>query len=67
MRGCCPRGPPSRAGSEDCGRLIFEAPLAGVAPGDYTLIATHEFTGPLEIPVTVKAGEAAAVPVELKK
>jgi plastocyanin len=41
--------------------------IGDVPPGDYTLIATHEFTGPLEIPVTVKAGEAATVPVELKK
>jgi plastocyanin len=41
--------------------------IADVPPGDYTLIATHEFTGPLEIPVSVKAGEAATVPVELKK
>lgn len=41
--------------------------IGDVPPGDYTLIATHEFTGPLEIPVAVKAGEAATVPVELKK
>lgn len=41
--------------------------IGDVPPGDYTLIATHEFTGPLEIPVTVKAGEAATVPIELKK
>jgi len=41
--------------------------IADVPPGDYTLIATHEFTGPMEIPVTVKAGESASVPVELKK
>jgi len=47
---------------EDGGFTIGDVP-----PGDYTLIATHEFTGPLEFPVTVKAGEAASVPVELKK
>lgn len=41
--------------------------IAEVPPGDYTLIATHEFTGPMEIPVTVKAGEPASVPIELKK
>lgn len=41
--------------------------IADVPPGDYTLIATHEFTGEMEIPVTVTAGQAADVPVELKK
>jgi len=41
--------------------------IADVPPGDYVLVATHEFTGPVEIPVTVKAGESAATPVELKK
>ena len=41
--------------------------IADVPPGDYTLIATHEFTGPIEIPVTVKAGEETSAPVELKQ
>jgi plastocyanin len=41
--------------------------IADVPPGDYTLIATHEFTGPMEIPVTVTGGESASVPIELKK
>jgi hypothetical protein len=41
--------------------------ISDVPPGDYKLVATHEFTGPVEISVTVKAGEAATVPVELKK
>jgi plastocyanin len=41
--------------------------IADVPPGDYTLVVTHEFTGPMEIPVTVKSGESASVPVELKK
>jgi len=41
--------------------------ITDVPPGDYTLIATHEFTGPIEIPVTVKAGADTAAPVELKK
>jgi hypothetical protein len=41
--------------------------IGDVPPGDYKLVATHEFTGPVEISVTVKAGEAATVPIELKK
>ncbi|NJM91589.1 MAG: hypothetical protein HC861_02015 [Rhodospirillaceae bacterium] len=41
--------------------------IADVPPGDYTLIATHEFTGPIEIPVTVTAGAETSAPVELKK
>jgi len=41
--------------------------IADVPPGDYTLIATHEFTGPVEIPVTVKPGATTDLPVELKK
>jgi Carboxypeptidase regulatory-like domain len=41
--------------------------IGDVPPGDYTLVATHEFTGPMEVPITVKAGEAATVPIELKK
>jgi plastocyanin len=41
--------------------------IADVPPGDYTLVATHEFTGPMEMPVTVKAGETTTVPIELKK
>jgi hypothetical protein len=41
--------------------------IADVPPGSYTLVAWHEFTGAKEIPVTVKAKEAAAVAVELKK
>lgn len=41
--------------------------IGDVPPGDYTLVVTHEFTGPTEIPVTVTAGAATDVPVELKK
>jgi hypothetical protein len=41
--------------------------IADVPPGDYTLIATHEYTGPMEIPVAVKSGESTSVPIELKK
>jgi hypothetical protein len=41
--------------------------LKDVPPGSYTLVAWQEFTGPVEIPVTVKAKEVVSVPVELKK
>jgi hypothetical protein len=41
--------------------------IADVPPGDYVLVATHEFTGPMEIPVTVSAGATADTPVELTK
>jgi Carboxypeptidase regulatory-like domain len=41
--------------------------IGEVPPGSYTLVAWHEFTGPVEVPVTVKAKEPAAVTVELKK
>jgi uncharacterized surface anchored protein len=41
--------------------------ITDVPPGDYTLVAWQEFTGPTEMPVTVKAKDAAAVTVELKK
>jgi Polysaccharide lyase family 4, domain II len=41
--------------------------IGEIPPGSYTLVAWHEFTGPVEVPVTVKAKEPAAVTVELKK
>jgi plastocyanin len=41
--------------------------IGDVPPGDYTMVVAHELTGAMEIPVTVKAGESASVPVELKK
>ena len=41
--------------------------ITDIPPGTYTLVAWQEFTGPTEMPVTVKAKEAAAVTVELKK
>jgi hypothetical protein len=41
--------------------------IADVPPGSYTLVAWHEFTGPVEMPVTVKPKEATPVTVELKK
>jgi hypothetical protein len=41
--------------------------ITDVPPGSYTLVAWQEFTGAVEIPVTVKAKEATSVTVELKK
>jgi hypothetical protein len=41
--------------------------LSDVPPGQYTLVAWHEFTGEQEVPVTVKAKDKTDVPVELKK
>lgn len=41
--------------------------IGDVPPGNYTLVATHEFTGPIEVQVSVAAGAATDVPVELKK
>jgi hypothetical protein len=41
--------------------------ITDVPPGTYTLVAWQEYTGSMEIPVTVKAKEVAQVPIELKK
>jgi hypothetical protein len=41
--------------------------IADVPPGSYTLVAWHEFTGPTEVPVTVKAKAATSLTLELKK
>jgi hypothetical protein len=41
--------------------------IADVPPGTYSLVAWHEFTGPTEVPVTVKAKAATSLAVELKK
>lgn len=41
--------------------------IRDIPPGDYTLVANQEFTGPTEIKVTVKSGETIEVPVELVK
>jgi len=41
--------------------------IADIPPGNYTLVAWQEFTGPTEVPVTVKAKEAATLNVELKR
>ncbi len=39
--------------------------ITEVPPGDYTLIANQAYTGPIEVAVTVAAGQTAEVPVEL--
>jgi len=36
-------------------------------PGSYTLVAWQEFTGPVEVPVTVKPTAVQAVNVDLAK
>jgi hypothetical protein len=41
--------------------------LTNVPPGAYTLVGWQEYTGAVEVPVTVKAKEVASVTVELKK
>jgi hypothetical protein len=41
--------------------------IKDVLPGSYTLVGWQEFTGEVEMPVTVKAKEVVSVPVELKK
>ena len=41
--------------------------MTDVPPGDYTLVAIHPFTGPLEQPVTVAEGQPASLTIELKK
>jgi hypothetical protein len=41
--------------------------IKDVPPGAYTLVVWQQFTGPVEVPVTVKAKEVVSVPVELKK
>lgn len=41
--------------------------IADIPPGNYTLVAWQEFTGPTETPITIKAKEAATLTVELKK
>ena len=40
--------------------------ITEVPPGDYTLVANQAYTGPVEVDVTVTAGETAEVPVELE-
>lgn len=41
--------------------------IADIPPGNYTLVATQAYTGDTEMPITVKANEAAKLSVELKK
>jgi len=41
--------------------------ITDVPPGNYTLVGWQEYTGPVEVPVTVKAKEATSITVELKK
>jgi hypothetical protein len=41
--------------------------ISDVPPGSYTLVAWHEYTGEMEIPVTVKPKDAAQLSIELKK
>jgi hypothetical protein len=41
--------------------------LTNVPPGSYTLVGWQEYTGGVEVPITVKAKEAASVTIELKK
>jgi hypothetical protein len=41
--------------------------ITDIPPGNYTLVATQDYTGDTEIPVTVKANEAAKLSIELKK
>lgn len=41
--------------------------ISDVPPGEYTLIANQEYTGPTEAPVKVTAGQATEVSIELKK
>lgn len=40
--------------------------ITDVPPGSYTLVATQNYTGDTETAVTVKAGEAQAIDIELK-
>jgi hypothetical protein len=41
--------------------------IKDVPPGSYTLVGWQEYTGEVEIPVTVKAKEVVPIAVELKK
>ncbi len=41
--------------------------IAGVPSGSYVLVVWHEYTGPVEIPVTVKGNEILALTAQLKK
>jgi len=41
--------------------------ITDVPPGDYTLVAVHPYTGPVEMPVTVAEGQPSSLEIELTK
>lgn len=41
--------------------------ISDIPPGNYTLVAIHSYTGPLQQPVTVAAGKPTDLTIELKK
>ena len=41
--------------------------ITDVPPGDYKLVAVQPFTGPIEMPVKVTAGQPSKLEIELKK
>lgn len=41
--------------------------ITDVPPGEYTLVANQEYTGPVEVEVTVEAGATVEAPVELEQ
>lgn len=41
--------------------------ITDVPPGQYTLVADQEYTGPVEVEVSVEAGATAEVPIELEQ
>lgn len=41
--------------------------ITDIPPGNYTLVATQNYTGDTEMPVTVKGGETLKLSIELKK
>jgi hypothetical protein len=41
--------------------------ISDVPPGEYDLVATQTFTGPIHQKVTVLPGKTASMPIELKK
>jgi hypothetical protein len=41
--------------------------ISDIPPGEYKLVAVQPFTGPIEMPVTVKGGESTKLEIELKK
>jgi uncharacterized protein (DUF2141 family) len=41
--------------------------ITDIPPGSYTLVATQDYVGDTEVPVTVKPGETTKLSIELKK